>query len=116
MTKQREGRISTHIMDALRAEGYFCFKVHGSEYMPAGLPDILVCAHGLFIGLETKVPEKRENVSAVQRLMHERIRKAGGFVGVVCGAAEALEVVRAYIDERGVDLTSKGKRGPMIHD
>ena len=91
---QRESRLSRDIMTALRGEGWFCFKVHGSEHMMAGLPDIVVCAEGQFIGLETKMPEKRTNTSARQDFVHEQIRAAGGEVAVVTSVAEALEVVR----------------------
>lgn len=102
MTKQAEGRISSAIMDLLRQHGYFCFKVHGNEYMMKGLPDIIVCASGLFIGLETKTPDKRNNVSEAQRIVHERIRASGGLVEVVCGAKEALLKVRDMLGEPGV--------------
>ncbi len=90
---QAESKLSRKIMDALRAEGYFCFKVHGSEYMMAGLPDIIVCANGLFIGLETKLPSSRGNVSPVQRLVHTKIQHAGGVAEVVCSPQEALAAV-----------------------
>ena len=80
-------------MEALRAEGYFCFKVHGSEKMMAGLPDVIVCAEGLFIGLETKMPDKRTNTSARQEFVHDQIRAAKGQAVVVCSVEEALEVV-----------------------
>jgi len=80
-------------MDALRAEGYFCFKVHGSEHMMAGLPDIIVCAGGLFIGLETKMPESRTNVSMRQQYVHGLIRAADGIAEVVCSSDEALKVI-----------------------
>jgi Holliday junction resolvase len=56
---QAESNLSRKIMAALRAHGYFCFKVHGGPTMMAGLPDIIVCAQGLFIGLETKMPQTR---------------------------------------------------------
>lgn len=91
---QRESALSRRIMEALRLEGYFCFKVHGSEYMMAGLPDIIVCAEGKFIGLETKLPESRGNVSPVQRLVHTKIENAGGVAEVVCSIPEALSAVR----------------------
>ncbi len=80
-------------MTALRAAGYFCFKVHGSEYMMAGLPDIIVCANGKFIGLETKMPNERGNTSARQDYVHDQIRAAKGTAVVVCSAPEALRVV-----------------------
>lgn len=99
---QRESRLSRKIMDAVRLEGYFCFKVHGSEYMMAGLPDIIVCANGLFIGLETKNPESRSNVSPRQVYVHQQIELAGGKAEVVCSPAEALSVInRALKHNRG---------------
>lgn len=96
---QRESRLSRQIMEALRLEGYFCFKVHGSEKMMAGLPDIIVCAEGLFIGLETKNPEDRKNTSVVQELIHTRINDAGGHAEVCCSPKEALAIVKGVIDE-----------------
>lgn len=91
---QPESRLSRSIMMALRAEGWFCFKVHGSEHMMAGLPDIVCCAEGLFIGLETKMPDKRDNTSARQDYVHGQIRDAGGTAAVVTSVDEAVTVVR----------------------
>lgn len=95
---QPESKLSRKIMEQLRLEGYFCFKVHGSEYMMAGLPDIIVCAKGLFIGLETKLPSARGNVSPRQRYVHTQIEHAGGVAQVVCSPQEALDVVKAALD------------------
>lgn len=91
---QPEAKLSRKIMDAIRLEGYFCFKVHGSEFMMAGLPDIIVCAEGQFIGLETKMPQSRGNVSPRQSLVHSQIEHAGGTAKVVCSPQEALNVIR----------------------
>lgn len=95
---QRESNLSRKIMDALRENGYFCFKVHGSEFMMAGLPDIIVCAHGYFLGLETKLPETRENVSPRQSYVHSLINTAGGYATVVCSPAEALTLVEQWVE------------------
>lgn len=94
---QPESRLSRKIMDAIRAAGYFCFKVHGSEYMMAGLPDIIVCADGLFIGLETKLPTTRTNTSPRQDLVHGQIQAAGGTAVVVCSPEEAMDVIQARL-------------------
>ncbi len=91
---QRESKLSRHIMEGLRREGYFCFKVHGGATMMAGLPDIVVCAEGIFVGLETKNPESRNDTSARQKLVHEMIRDSGGYCTVVCSVNEALDAVR----------------------
>jgi Holliday junction resolvase len=92
---QRESKISGTILTALRQQGVFCFKVHGSALMMVGLPDIIACVDGKFVAFETKVPEKRGNTSPAQERIHDLIRRAGGVVEVVCGAKEAL----AHIDK-----------------
>jgi hypothetical protein len=96
---QRESRLSRRIQDALRAEGYFVFKVHGSDMMMAGLPDLIVCAEGVFVGLETKHPDTRNNVSPRQQYVHDKIREAGGAAIVVCGVEEAVRAVKNAIAE-----------------
>lgn len=94
---QRESRLSRKIIDALEFQGHFCFKVHGSEHMMAGLPDIIVCAQGLYIGLEVKLPETRTNTSPRQDYVHGKIRAAGGVAEVVCSPDEAVAVVAAAL-------------------
>ena len=42
---QPEAKLSREIMKTLRLKGYFVFKVHGSEYMMAGLPDIIAVSY-----------------------------------------------------------------------
>lgn len=94
MAKQREARLSQQIMNALRAQGVFCFKVHGNEHMMSGLPDIIACVDGMFLGLETKHPETRSHTSPRQDFVHNMIRLAAGQCHVVCSVTEALEVVQ----------------------
>jgi len=91
---QPEGRLSRRIMDALRKEDAFVFKVHGSEHMMAGLPDLICCYKGYFLGLETKMPGKKDNTSARQDWVHQRIRDAEGFVAVVTSIPEAIGCLR----------------------
>jgi hypothetical protein len=98
---QPEAKLSRAIMKELRLDGHFCFKVHGSEFMMAGLPDIIVCADGLFIGLETKMPGKRSNTSPRQDYVHALIRASGGNVYVVCSVAEARSVIASVLDDTG---------------
>lgn len=95
---QRESKLSRHIMEALRREGWFCFKIHGGPTMMAGLPDIICCAEGIFVGLETKNPESRSDVSLRQKLTHQQIRDVGGgYVAVVCTPNEAVDAVQEAI-------------------
>lgn len=90
---QRESRLSKKIQLALRQHGVFCFKVWGNEHMMAGLPDLICCVRGRFVGLEVKLPENREGVSKKQELVGDRITAAGGHWSVVCSVREALALV-----------------------
>ena len=101
MSTQPESRLQRKIQDALKLQGYFVFKVHGSEFMMAGLPDLIVCAEGLFIGLEVKLPATRKNTSARQDYVHDLIRAAEGAAVVVCSADEAVSFIHAYLKEQG---------------
>lgn len=94
MGTQRESKLSREIQKALRLEGYFCFKVHGNEYMMAGLNDIIVCVEGFFVALETKNPGEHGDTSAIQELRHHQIKAAGGVSEVVTSVAQALKVCR----------------------
>jgi Holliday junction resolvase len=116
MTTQRESRISGDIMDALRAEGVFCFKIQGGPTMMVGLPDIIACVDGMFLGLETKVPEKRSNVSVRQKYVHGLIRAAGGRVEVVCGVQEALGIIDSMRHAPTITSVPEPRRGPRIND
>lgn len=98
---QPEARLQRKIQDAIKAEGYFVFKVHGSEFMMAGLPDLIVCANGLFIGLEVKLPATRDNTSARQDYVHGKIIEAGGAAHVVCSPAEAVNFINEVLKGKG---------------
>lgn len=91
---QRESRLSRSIRQALEADGYFCFKVHGSEMMRAGLPDLIVCAMGMFIGLEVKNPGQKHKIKEQQERVAAEIVAAGGRCGLVSSVGEARLYVR----------------------
>lgn len=90
---QAESLLSRKILNTLRSNGVFCFKVHGSEFMMAGLPDIIACVDGVFVGFEVKLPTKRNNLSARQMAVHKMIESASGKIYVICSVAEALKYV-----------------------
>lgn len=65
--------------------------------MMSGLPDVIVCAEGLFIGLETKHDETRQNTSASQDLRRDQIQQAGGVYRIATTPEEAVDAVRAAL-------------------
>lgn len=91
---QRESGLSRRIIRALEAEGIFCFKVHGGAYMMAGLPDIIACVDGLFIGLEVKNPDGK-SPTPIQLFIHKKIQASGGQAWVVRSVEEAMGIVNS---------------------
>ena len=71
-----ETKLQKKIQKYLREIGCYEFKVHGSQYMKAGIPDIICCYKGLFIGIETKVGKNK--MSKLQEEHKKEIEKAGG--------------------------------------
>ena len=88
---QRESKLSRKIIKELELRGVFAFKVHGGPHMMAGLPDIIACVEGRYVGLETKMPDGGK-ATPIQEFVHSKIRAAGGKAQVVRSVAEALEI------------------------
>ena len=89
----KESALTRQIIAALRDHGGFWFKSHGSAYQVAGLPDIIGCYRGRFVGLEVKLPGGENTLSLRQRVMLERIEQHGGYSNVVTSKRGALEVL-----------------------
>lgn len=80
-----------NITKALRARGGYVAKIHGGMYGTAGIPDLLCCYRGHFIGLEVKRPSNRATPAQLAQL--EGIRRAGGTSVIVHDADEAHVVL-----------------------
>lgn len=92
---QRESRLSRKIMTELEKQGIFCFKNHGGPMTMAGLPDVIACVDGKFIGFETKTPEGGEPTT-IQKFIHAKIRASGGEVFVPRSVKHALMLLRDH--------------------
>lgn len=91
---QPETYLKIKVMDALKkhyGRDIFFFKVHGSEYMMDGLPDIICCYRGLFIGLELKVGTNQPTLKQLHR--RKQILRAGGYSVIARSVDEAIAVV-----------------------
>ena len=69
----------------------FAWKEHGGQYGTAGIPDIIVCYKGRFVGLEAKVGKNQP--TKLQAASIEQIRKAGGTAAVVRSIADVKTVL-----------------------
>ena len=77
-------------------DAVFFWKEHGGPYGCAGIPDIICCYKGRFIGLECKLPGGR--LTELQKRAIEKINRAGG---IAC-RVESEEDVKRVIER--VDL------------
>lgn len=93
MTSQPESRLQRRIQDELKSAGAFVFKVHGSEFMMAGLPDIVGCYRSIFFGIEVKMPGNKPSKIQARRL--REIGQAGGMTCVAYDVPDAMGVIRA---------------------
>jgi hypothetical protein len=98
MGKQRESKISLDIQHMIRERGGFCFKVWGNPMMMAGLPDVICCYRGIFIGFETKVMDENSETSLRQDYVHRKIDESGGLVYVLRCVQDVTEVLDSIDD------------------
>lgn len=73
-----EKDIEKKIKKWLKDNNFYFFKVHGSSFMQPGIPDIVSCINGHFVGIEVKNKGKLWNQSEEQKIHQQLIEKAGG--------------------------------------
>ena len=78
---------------AAREPKTYAVKVHSDSFQGAGIPDILMCYHGLFVAVEAKNPAGGR-LSKLQKHQLELINKAGGLGIVCCGVDELIQKIK----------------------
>jgi hypothetical protein len=98
-----EKDITAAIMRYLRTLPHcFCWKEHGGMYGTTGLPDIICCVNGRFVGLEVKQPSGK--LTRLQENTIAKINAAGGLAVKVTSVAEVKAVVEKLTQEGRVQL------------
>ena len=69
----------------------FFWKEHGGPYGTSGIPDIICCYKGRFLGLEVKLPGGK--LTALQKRTLDKINAAGG----IARRVESVDDVKAVI-------------------
>lgn len=102
-----ESSIVEKIQRAFTARGIFLVKIHGSAMQQSGIPDLVGCYNGRFIGIEVKQPGharkdlclRGECASPIQQYTIQEIREAGGVAFVAHSLAEAESAITAAVTE-----------------
>ena len=103
--KQFENKIKDHI----RKAGGFCYKYwggsaqNGKVFTVKGLPDIMGCIRGRFIGIEVKAEHGKPSDIQIQRL--QEIRDAGGVGIIAYPREEDLVIWMIHRLSAGQDVT-----------
>lgn len=93
----REKTIENKIKAYLKSIGAYYIKYHGNQFSQVGVPDILACHKGYFIGIEVK--NETGKTSPLQDVNIEAIQKAGGY-SLVARSVEDVEKVIYQIEMR----------------
>lgn len=75
----------------------------GAQYTKSGIPDILACVNGYFVGIEVKAEDGK--ASPLQLLNVQKIRAAGGFAFVLYPSA--FEKFKLFIDDLNRDIFNR---------
>jgi Holliday junction resolvase len=83
-----EKQIENKIKHLLATRGAYYFKHFGCKFSKAGVPDLICCLNGKFIGIEVKREDGK--LSELQKFNLEQIKKAGG-IGIVARSVQEVE-------------------------
>ena len=85
-----EKNIENQIKKWLSDNKIYYFKVHGSSFMLPGIPDIVACVNGRFVGIEVKNKGKLSNQSEYQKIHEKQILESNGIYIL----ADSLDTVK----------------------
>jgi len=98
MADTPEKKLKKKVVEILKQyNAYYFYPVTGG-FGASGVPDIVACVNGRFLGIEVKADAKKRGPTALQQKNLNEINKTGG-VGVVIDAnnldtlAEVLDVL-----------------------
>lgn len=101
-----ESQVVSRIVKAVREAYPGCWdaKIHGNGYQRSGIPDLLFCVEGRFVGIEVKHQKPGESeehmlgrVTMIQKRELRNIKKAGGVAGVAWTVEQALDIVASAL-------------------
>lgn len=95
--KSLENKIKKYLKD----NGHYYMKIHGSAVGKAGIPDILCCINGFFVGVEVKNPNGKGILSELQKYNIENIIKSGGYAEAIASYDDFISFVE-YIKEEKI--------------
>lgn len=94
----KESVLVKNILDLIRDRGGYAENIWGGGFQSAGIPDILACYKGVFLGIEVKVGKNKP--SALQQAKVNLINQSGGLAVVTWDSTEQVEAMLDFIDHK----------------
>lgn len=76
-----ESKVKTSVTKVLKKLGIYYFYPVTGGYGSSGVPDIICCYNGLFVGIECKAGVNKP--TPLQEAQMQKIRQAGGYTIVI---------------------------------
>ena len=99
-----EKKVKRKIVALLKEYNTYYFFPATGGYGKSGVPDIVACVNGVFIGIEAKADMKKNKPTALQQANLRAIKEAGG-ISIVIDANNLNDLVGV------LDGVRYGKRG-----
>ena len=97
MARGPESLVKKKIVDILKQYGMYYFYPVTGGYGASGVPDIVACYNGRFIGIEVKADLKKNKPTALQQKNLREIDAAGGVALVI--DAYNLDHLKEVLDD-----------------
>lgn len=100
-----EGKVKDKVKKLLKKYGiYYCMPL-GTSFGKAGVPDILACVYGKFVGIETKAG--KGTCTKLQEIEQQRICDSGGLTFVV--NENSMDELDEWLDSMTMKYTVASK-------
>jgi len=87
-----ENLVKRRIREYLKKKRVYCFAAAAGPFSVHGVPDLICCYQGRFIGIEVKAPGKASNVTKNQRYHLDQIKANGGLAIVADNVDTVIEL------------------------
>ena len=97
-----EKNLENRLKDFLKKEECWCLKYWaGGGFTKSGIPDLLICCNGYFIGAEIKASKGKPSLLQIRELT--KIQKAGG-IGVLVYPDDEVTFRRMVIELKAFNM------------
>lgn len=104
MAKGPEDKVKRECKLILKRWGIWYYMPVQNGMGVVGIPDIIAVWRGLFIGIETKAPGKKKNVTPNQKAQLRGIHAAGGLALVIDNPQDLEDRLRRLAHARKIEI------------